>query len=279
MCRPGWRTGCENPGARPRTTGAAAPSPAQVPGMKSLRRCAGRGVSSPRESARTRSPSRRRLRPGGTITSSLLRRPPTSPSISFTAARRSIVAEGQLAAALAEVLLRGFSQPRLKRVVGLLRAQTTKFSTCRANGGANFQKTRRSWTPRAGNRKSPRSIPRISLTAATPDRASSTSSTPSASAWRRPPRSASACFKDKALAIWRKALTDAPAEALDVTLAGLRVDDGLEPTVSVVWGPAAAIAAVPRPYTWLVGLTSRSWPRRASEDPLLPPSHRSLFPA
>ena len=75
-------------------------------------------------------------------------------------------------------------------------------------------------------------------------------------------------LQGRSLAIWRKALTDAPAEALDVTLSGLRIDDGLEPAASVIWAPASAIAAVPRPYTWLVGLTSRSWPRRASEDPL-----------
>ena len=54
------------------------------------------------------------------------------------------------------------------------------------------------------------------------------------------------------------------------TLAGLRIDDGVEPEAAIVWGPASAIAAVPRPLTWLVGLTSRAWPRRATEDPLLP---------
>ena len=74
----------------------------------------------------------------------------------------------------------------------------------------------------------------------------------------------------RALAVWRKALTEGPPAALDITLNGLRVDDGVEPGAAMVWGPAAAIAAVPRPLTWLVGLSSRSWPRRAGEDPLLP---------
>ena len=46
--------------------------------------------------------------------------------------------------------------------------------------------------------------------------------------------------------------------------------DDREPGGAIVWGPASAIAAAPRPFCWLVGLTSRSWPRRASEDPLLP---------
>ena len=70
--------------------------------------------------------------------------------------------------------------------------------------------------------------------------------------------------------MWRKALTEGPPTALDVTLNGLRIDDGVEPGAAIAWGPAAAIAAAPRPFTWLVGLSSRSWPRRAAEDPLLP---------
>ena len=74
----------------------------------------------------------------------------------------------------------------------------------------------------------------------------------------------------RALRIWRKALLEGPPAALDITLAGLRVDDGLEPGASMVWGPASAIAAAPRPFCRLLGLTSRSWPRRASEDSLLP---------
>ena len=77
-------------------------------------------------------------------------------------------------------------------------------------------------------------------------------------------------FDTRTLAIWRKALTEGPPAALDVTLTGLRVDDGFEPEAAIVWAPASAIAAVPRPFTWLIGLTSRSWPRRAGEDPLLP---------
>ena len=178
--------------------------------------------------------------------------------------------EGQLAAALAEVLLRGFSQPRLKRVVGLLRAQTNKFAQL----------------PSQWWRKLPEDAPLLDAARWKQEIAALDAQDFPDGVDPRPLlidiidaiglglSEASAVgerlLQGKALAIWRKALTDAPAEALDVTLAGLRVDDGLEPTVSVVWGPAAAIAAVPRPYTWLVGLTSRSWPRRPSEDPLLP---------
>ena len=73
----------------------------------------------------------------------------------------------------------------------------------------------------------------------------------------------------RSLAVWRKALIEGPPTALDITLSGLRLDDGVEPGAAIVWGPASAIATVPRPFTWLVGLSSRSWPRRAREDPLL----------
>ena len=76
--------------------------------------------------------------------------------------------------------------------------------------------------------------------------------------------------ESRALEIWQKALEDGPPAALDVTLAGLSVADDEEPGGAIAWGPASAIAAAPRPFSWLVGLTSRSWPRRASEDPLLP---------
>ena len=77
-------------------------------------------------------------------------------------------------------------------------------------------------------------------------------------------------LEGQALRLWRMALKEGPPVALDVTLTGLRVDDQVEPEAAMVWGPAAAIAAVPRPLCWLLGLTSRSWPRRAAEDPLLP---------
>ena len=70
--------------------------------------------------------------------------------------------------------------------------------------------------------------------------------------------------------IWRRALMRAPASALEATLADLRVADGVEPATSIAWMHAAALASCPRPHTWLLGLNSRTWPRRSREDPLLP---------
>jgi hypothetical protein len=73
----------------------------------------------------------------------------------------------------------------------------------------------------------------------------------------------------RARTIWVKALTDGPRAAVDTTLASLRLDDSLDACVSIAWMPASALAASPRPFVRLMGLTSRGWPRQVSEDRLL----------
>ena len=177
---------------------------------------------------------------------------------------------GQLAAALAEVLLRGFSQTRLTRLVGLLRSQNPLFSALPGDwwralpenapllDGARWQRAIAALTPESfsdGVDHRPR-LNQIVETLA--------KGLPAAS------EIGELLLRAQALAIWRKVLAEGPAAALDVTLGGFRVDDGLEPEAAILWAPASAVAAISRPFTWLVGLTSRSWPRRASEDPLLP---------
>ena len=79
-----------------------------------------------------------------------------------------------------------------------------------------------------------------------------------------------ACLTGLALAIWRKALIAGPAETLDVTLEAMRQDDELEPGVSMAWMPAGTLAASPRRFVRLLGLNAGRWPRRSSEDRLLP---------
>ena len=179
-------------------------------------------------------------------------------------------AEGQLAAALAEILLRGFSRMRMVRFVALLRSQCRRFNALPGDWwralpeGAPLLDAAR-WT-RAIAALSPGDFsdgkdhqPLLGEIIET----LSQGLIESAAIGDR-------VLDGKALAVWRKALTEGPPAALDVTLTGLRVDDGVEPGGAIVWGPASAIAAVPRHFSWLAGLTSRSWPRRASEDPLLP---------
>ncbi len=178
--------------------------------------------------------------------------------------------EGQLAAALAEILLRGFSRRRIVRFVALLRSHTARFESLPSDwwhalpddapllDAARWERviaplTAESFSDATDHRPVLREI--VGTLGKGLAEAAEVGET---------------FLEGKALLVWRKALTEGPPAALDVTLTGLRMDDGMEPEAAIVWAPASALAAVPRPFVWLVGLTSRSWPRRASEDPLLP---------
>jgi hypothetical protein len=83
------------------------------------------------------------------------------------------------------------------------------------------------------------------------------------------------------LAMWDEALRSAPPHAIALSLQTLKVSDGRDPANNVVWCPASHLAASPRPFTRLLGLTSRSWPRSENDDPLIPDhvlSRRTLRP-
>lgn len=73
-----------------------------------------------------------------------------------------------------------------------------------------------------------------------------------------------------AQALWTEALRRAPAPALEYSLRELRLPDARDPGACAVWCPANHLAAAPRRFVRLLGMTTRSWPRRAGEDPLLP---------
>src|SRR5262245_7556003 len=72
------------------------------------------------------------------------------------------------------------------------------------------------------------------------------------------------------LKLWQRALQDGPAAALPVTLKHLRVDDNLEPASHPIWTSAMSLAAAPRPFVRLLALNAGRWPRRLSEDRLIP---------
>ncbi|MGZ5476572.1 MAG: hypothetical protein ACXWH1_08795 [Thermoanaerobaculia bacterium] len=67
-----------------------------------------------------------------------------------------------------------------------------------------------------------------------------------------------------------RALEDGPPAALPVTLASLRIEDGLEPASHPIWTSAVSLASAPRPFVRLLGLNAGRWPRRISEDRLIP---------
>jgi hypothetical protein len=188
------------------------------------------------------------------------------------------IPDGQLAAALAEVLLRGFSRTRMIRLVSLLRRHGKILSALPAD-----------WA-----RALPTEAPFLNavqwrqfLSTVTPDCFSDAGDhAPAlrqlvdilARGLRQATETGELVLKRRSLAIWRKALTEGPPQALDVTLTSLRLPDDVAPEAAIIWAPAAVLAAVPRPFVRLIGLASRAWPRHASEDPLLPdhivPTHQ-----
>lgn len=77
-------------------------------------------------------------------------------------------------------------------------------------------------------------------------------------------------LKGSTLTLWRDALRMAPPQAIELSLQALRVADGHEPGNAIAWGPARHLAAAPRAHARLIGLDANAWPRRSSESPLLP---------
>ena len=178
--------------------------------------------------------------------------------------------EGQAAAALANIVVRGLSQSRLRRLAAL----------CRGNGP--FETLPDGWlrvlptyaplsTPGAWNRLFARLTPEDWPDDA--DHAPALRHIVNRLLTIRPDATAAigeTFLTRRALAIWRKALLAGPAASIDATLETLKQDDGLEACVSVAWMPASALAASPRRFVRLLGLNSSRWPRGISEDRLIP---------
>jgi hypothetical protein len=172
-------------------------------------------------------------------------------------------ADGQLCAALAEVLLRGPSQSRMVRLVSLLRSHRQAFSVV----PAGWQRQLPPDAPLLDLARWRQFLAQLTGGYAAPLQALLDSL---ALGLRDAARIGDEVLEGLSLAIWQKALTEGPAEALDVTLATLRLSDDVPPEAAIVWTPASALASAPRPVVRLVGLTSSAWPRRPGEDPLLP---------
>ncbi len=177
--------------------------------------------------------------------------------------------EGQAAAALADILLRGLSQMRMRRLWTLLRAYPGPFQDL-PDGWTRLLPTdapltsRQAWT-RLLERLTPASwsdgIDHSPALREIEDLL-----------WQGPGAAATVgerLLRGRVLTIWRGALRAGPAASLDLTLTALRQDDGLDACVSLAWMPASALAASPRRFVRLLGLNSSRWPRAISEDRLL----------
>ena len=178
--------------------------------------------------------------------------------------------EGQLAAALAEVLLRGFGQARITRLVALLRSQNSEFKVVQRNWWRSLPEDAPlldagSWRnvlssmEKSGETKfeaEARILNNLIETLTL--------------GLKKAGEIGDILLSGRSLAIWQRALTEGPPEALDVTLVSLRLPDQVAQEANIIWAPAASLAASPRAWVRLVGLTSRAWPRHQAEDALLP---------
>lgn len=177
--------------------------------------------------------------------------------------------EGQTAAALADILIRGLSQTRMRRLAVL----------CGSNSGL-FRALPVGWT-----RILPTDAPLASVSAwmrlldrLTPgDWPDASDHVPTlrgivellAKGHCAADEIGTAFLSGRILAIWRKALLAGPSGSLDTTLETLKQGDGLEACVTIAWMPASALAASPRRFVRLIGMNSSRWPRGISEDRLI----------
>lgn len=174
--------------------------------------------------------------------------------------------DGQACAALADVLINGLSQDRVRRLMNRLPADVTgsipnDWSTGLPRRAGLF--TVEHWARALAATKDRRTsgetaaatlIPMLSLLATGVQGA----------------EAAGALLRGPALGLWKGALRAAPAAAIALSLQTLRVRDDRDPGNSIVWAPAAHVAAAPRRFARLLGLSGRAWPRAESEDALLP---------
>ena len=177
--------------------------------------------------------------------------------------------EGQAAAALADILLRGLSQSRIRRLSTLLRTYKGPFqdlperwtrilptdaplSNADAWNTLIDRLTAQDWPDHTQHGPELKSIIKT-LAQGLPAAAEIGEELLSA----------------QPLAIWRKALLAGPPSSLHLALDTLRQYDDLDPCSSIVWSRPGPLAAAPRPFVYLLGLNSQRWPHSISEDRLL----------
>ena len=177
--------------------------------------------------------------------------------------------EGQACAALADVLLNGLSQDRVRRLFGRAAGRSRGLDALPASwaqglqpGAALFEleQWRRALDEATAHREDRVDVRRLLM--------------PVLEVLARRAGAAHVAggllLGRAARALWVEALRRAPPEALEFSLQELRLPDGRDPGACAVWCPASHLAAAPRRFVRLLGLTTRSWPRRAGEDPLVP---------
>ena len=176
--------------------------------------------------------------------------------------------EGQTAAALGEVLNRGLSQSRVRRLLSLLVGHGPAITALPRDwhrlADAEWPLERLTdWQraflqPQNGEPApswAPDLLALVARLAAGPAAAQTLGET---------------LLNGNARRLWERALGETGVGAVDLALARLRLPEHAEFGAAVLWGTAEAIAACPRPFVRLLGLTNARWPRAQREDPLLP---------
>ena len=186
--------------------------------------------------------------------------------VHFGHGRRALTTrEGQSAAALADIVLHGLSQDRVRRLAKLAHDPATPFGRLPDDWTKVLPRaaplgTPERWRQAMAAEGIPAGTTEILLSAVDLLHQGTEAAVEAGETFLRGP----------ARLLWRRALARAPASALETSLAGLRLPDVVEAGTAIAWLHASALAACPRPYVWLFGLNARSWPRRSAEDPLLP---------
>ena len=172
--------------------------------------------------------------------------------------------DGRACAALADALLRGPTQERMRRLLRLVDVDGIPGDWSRRLPPGALLADAEHWR-RALDAARPHRASGARAEEALPDLVALLSGGHALAA-----EAGERVLRGGARRLWRDALRMAPAAALELSLGGLRVADPSEPGAAISWGPAAHLAAAPRAHVRLLGLTSRDWPRSASQDPLLP---------
>ena len=176
---------------------------------------------------------------------------------------------GQAAAALADVLMRGLSQVRMRRL-----------NTFLATHPGPFQALPKGWMhvlPADAPLSSPEAWVRLTKSLTASDWPDGTDHGPAlcqivellSQGIDAAEEAGEKLLHGRVLTIWRRALLAGATASLDLNLERLKQDDGLDACVSVCWMPANALAASSRRFVRLLGLNSSRWPRGIAEDRLL----------
>ncbi|WP_128948164.1 PD-(D/E)XK nuclease family protein [Bradyrhizobium nanningense] len=168
--------------------------------------------------------------------------------------------DGQRCAALADALRGGLSQARVRRLLSLAADQGTVLDALPAglpvpseaalSAAADWERALAPYPETASIL-----MPVLKLIESGTDAAE---------------EAAKLLLRGRSRRLWDEALRSAPASALMFSLESLRVAEDRDPADSVAWCSADQLAAAPRPFVWLMGLTTSGWPRSGGLDPLLP---------